>query len=283
MFASTPHTGSTMNIIKFIFKINAALSYLIPPLAARISFYFFRKPQKFPMPAREHEFLKNSESKTLNCGIHIHIWNPKGKEKVLLLHGWNGRGSQMASFAADLIEQNFCVIAMDGPAHGKSRDKVTSPSRFAEALQQVYKELQGFDYIVAHSFGGGASIIALHQGLGLKKIAIIASPSSYWWVVNHYLKFTRMSKWACNSFIDIVDAYVGIKAKDLVLSNYVQSLTIPALIIHDETDKDIPFAEGQALAAAWPNCETIFTKGLGHVRILREPQITKAVAQFFSK
>jgi pimeloyl-ACP methyl ester carboxylesterase len=60
----------------------------------------------------------------------------------------------------------------------------------------------------------------------------------------------------------------------------VRTLSIPALIIHDENDHDIPWQDGKAVADAWPGAEFILTHGLGHRRVLRNPAIVMAVTDF---
>jgi hypothetical protein len=50
--------------------------------------------------------------------------------------------------------------------------------------------------------------------------------------------------------------------------------------VHDREDKQIPYAMGRAIAAAWPGAELCSTRGLGHQRILRDPDVIGTVMQF---
>jgi pimeloyl-ACP methyl ester carboxylesterase len=60
--------------------------------------------------------------------------------------------------------------------------------------------------------------------------------------------------------------------------NNVSGQTVPAMIIHDEEDSDIPWQEGYAVSQAWPGSRFIKTRHLGHHRILRDTTtIQKAV------
>jgi pimeloyl-ACP methyl ester carboxylesterase len=54
----------------------------------------------------------------------------------------------------------------------------------------------------------------------------------------------------------------------------------PTLIFHDRRDKEVPYAEGVALAASWPTSEMISTEGLGHQRILRDPAVIDRAVEF---
>jgi pimeloyl-ACP methyl ester carboxylesterase len=66
------------------------------------------------------------------------------------------------------------------------------------------------------------------------------------------------------------------------LSN-VRNLSIPALIIHDDRDRDIPWEDGMAVADAWPGAKFKLTHGLGHRRILRDAAVISAATEFIRK
>ena len=53
------------------------------------------------------------------------------------------------------------------------------------------------------------------------------------------------------------------------------------LVVHDREDRFVPFAEGQALVAAWPGSELLEATGLGHHRLLRDAGIVDRVAASF--
>jgi hypothetical protein len=54
----------------------------------------------------------------------------------------------------------------------------------------------------------------------------------------------------------------------------------PTLIVHDRADRSIPVADGIAIAEAWPTARLHVTSGLGHRRLLREPEVVGAVVDF---
>jgi hypothetical protein len=53
-------------------------------------------------------------------------------------------------------------------------------------------------------------------------------------------------------------------------------------VVHDEGDLEVPWQDGKTYAEAWPDSRLLTTRGLGHRRILREPEVMAAVAGFFS-
>ena len=61
---------------------------------------------------------------------------------------------------------------------------------------------------------------------------------------------------------------------------YLPSLQTPTLVIHDRDDRQIPWSEGEALAAALPNAIFVKTEKLGHLRLLRDPEVIRRATRF---
>ena len=57
-------------------------------------------------------------------------------------------------------------------------------------------------------------------------------------------------------------------------------LALPALIVHDRGDAEIPYQDGVDTAAAWPGAELLTTEGLGHRLILRDPEVVERATRF---
>jgi fermentation-respiration switch protein FrsA (DUF1100 family) len=57
-------------------------------------------------------------------------------------------------------------------------------------------------------------------------------------------------------------------------------VTIPALFVHDEDDAEVAFENALRLSRRLPAARLLRTYGLGHRRILREPAVVGAVADF---
>ncbi len=58
------------------------------------------------------------------------------------------------------------------------------------------------------------------------------------------------------------------------------SLHTALLIVHDRSDREVPLADGEELARAWPEAQLIVTEGLGHRRVLSSPDTVEMVADF---
>jgi len=62
----------------------------------------------------------------------------------------------------------------------------------------------------------------------------------------------------------------------------IEKSTNVRLVIHDSGDRFIPHREGADLADAWPEGQLLTTTGLGHHRILRDPEVISSTVAFVS-
>jgi alpha-beta hydrolase superfamily lysophospholipase len=56
---------------------------------------------------------------TINKSVVVYQYGQSDK-KVLLVHGWSGRGTQLVKIADALLKSGCSTISFDAPAHGKS-------------------------------------------------------------------------------------------------------------------------------------------------------------------
>jgi pimeloyl-ACP methyl ester carboxylesterase len=83
-------------------------------------------------------------------------------------------------------------------------------------------------------------------------------------------------------FYALVGERAGEPAETLDIAHVGATLTTPALIIHDPTDADVPFADAEAIAASWPDARLYVTEGLGHRRILRDRDVIAMATSFIT-
>ena len=54
----------------------------------------------------------------------------------------------------------------------------------------------------------------------------------------------------------------------------------PALVVHDENDEEIPFEHGLGMTTALQTAQLKATRGLGHHRVLRHPEVLRRITAF---
>ena len=75
----------------------------------------------------------------------------------------------------------------------------------------------------------------------------------------------------------------GLSRSEFELVPRVRELPVPALIVHDVEDAEVPVSNAEAWARAWPGAELMKTQGLGHYRILRDREVVARTIRFISK
>jgi len=267
---------------KLLPRLISVLGIFIPYLAAKLALRYFATPTRIPRPKSEEQIYESSKKYFLKCGYAAFEWGNAHDPIVLLIHGWNGRGTQIGQFANSLVENNFRVIALDGPGHGDSPGKMTTPTHYAQFITDVQKELDpsGVHAVIAHSFGGGCTVYAASKNLKVKCLILIASPAFYNRVVDFFAKSMGLKNKSKGLFIEMVTKLSGIHPSELDIGKIGTALKLPVLIVHDEGDLAVNFESATAIHNSWPGSKLLKTQGLGHRRILKDSKVIKDVTDF---
>ena len=202
---------------------------------------------------------------------------------VLLAHGWNGRGTQLAGFVRPLVEAGFRVVTWDSIGHGQSTGARATLVDFARAIETVAETVGGAHAVIAHSMGGGATTIALHDGLALERAVFIAPPIDPGRWVTYFSELFDLAAPVRASFVAALAARAGRPPEDLHGERLAPSLSVPLLAIHDTDDREVPIASSLALTRAWPGAQLVQTSGLGHQRILNDPEVIARSVRFVAE
>ena len=173
---------NSFEIPKVILLTAKVLQFISKNLATKFAAKIFGTPLKFNAPEREL-MMRESTKKDLfdipsiNKKVMIYTYG-YSKKKVLLAHGWAGRGTQLFQLADKILENKMMVISFDAPAHGLSSGKTTSMTEFIETIQQVNKKYGPFDAAIGHSFGGMALLNSVASGLNINKLVTIGADNS---------------------------------------------------------------------------------------------------------
>lgn len=255
---------------------------LSPALGARVAARVFLSPRRAHAPERERAWLKHARPATFKAGrfrLAGHEWAKTG-EPVLLIHGWEGRGSQLGALALAIAEAGLRPVTVDLPAHGSSQGARTNLVEFAEATEAMIERLGGVAGVVAHSFGAAGVTVALRRRLPVGRVAYLAPAEDFEHYPRVFGEWLGLPGPLRERMRDHVENRIGIAMAELRGRLLAPSMRIPLLVVHDEDDVDVPWTDGKTYAQVWPDARLITTKGLGHRRILRDPEVAREVARF---
>jgi hypothetical protein len=277
------NTPFALKIVRWIFP---RVERIAPSLAHQYFARLFFTPLRYPTPEKERKAETFSEKFSFeieNKKVQAYRWG-NSPRYVLVVHGWAGRGTQFRRFVKPLLAAEYSVIGFDAPAHGNSEGKRTTILEFEQVLKKIY-ELKGQpDAILAHSFGGGAALYSALNGLPIKKLINIASPTIGDDIIKSFLKAVNASQGTAAFFKDFIMKTYGKPFDEYTALHFIKHLPTPIdlLLIHDADDKEVELKHAEALVKIYPHARLIRTEGLGHTRILKDNAVIRASVTFIS-
>lgn len=255
-------------IVKSVgFYINS-MSYVAPKKSFALAYKLFSEPRKGRIT--EQKFPKT----LLKADLHIsyslneHIFQTytwKGNDEIILLiHGWESNASRWKKLLHHLKQTGKTIIAIDGPAHGKSNGKEFNVPIYAEFINEVVQKYNP-KIVIGHSIGGNAiAYFQAHYPHNFEKIILLGAPSDFKVILENYIKMLSLNKRVHQSLIDYVKTRFNVNVEDFSASKFLKDSPINGIIAHDIHDTVVLFEEGKKIANAWSKAQFIETKGLGH-------------------
>ncbi len=274
------NTPLTQRIVRTVYPV---LEKVVPSLAHKWFIYIFFTPLRYEMPEKERDIaVKAALSSLVVNGKRIQIYSWGEGPMVLLVHGWAGRGTQFRKIIPALVKAGYRVVGFDGPAHGKSDGKQTNISDFSEVLKQIIKKEGEPVAAIAHSFGGAATLFGIMNGLPIKRLINIASPTIGDGIIGNFLRALNASPASAKALKDYVLKTTGKDFDYFSALHSVRNLPNPIslLLIHDENDRDVFIEHPIALLKVYRQAEFLRTSGLGHARILRDQKVIDTCLKF---
>ena len=259
-------------------------SRLTPTLAAPLARKLFCSPRGLRHLAAGVAAVPPHETITLahrGHQIRAYGWRlDTGRPRVLLAHGWAGHGLQFAAMVEPLIEAGYEVVAFDQPAHGASSgDAVTLPE-FARTVRYVADTLGPFHAVIGHSLGGAATAFALSRGLVAARAVLIAAPADAELEIQRFARFLRIPESVRAQMQKTIEDEEGIRFGELRAAVVAPQIATPVLLVHDKQDREVSSDCALEYAAGWRGARLMTTRGLGHVRMLRDAGVIAEVIRF---
>jgi pimeloyl-ACP methyl ester carboxylesterase len=261
----------------------AAANLISPALAAAGAERLFLRTRRRPMPARERAHLQGArrvDAANKHGRLAVWIWGDEGAPTVALLHGWEGRASQLGAFAPPLVAAGFRVVGVDAPGHGDSPGRSSSLVAIAGALGALAERFGPFPGVIAHSAGSAAAIYALKRGMAADRLVCVAPGVDLEGYAREFTRLLGLPAAVSRAMQRRIERRFNVSWRELDPRRAAADLRVPLLVIHDRDDREAPFAGGEALARAWAGARLLATEGLGHTRILWDQAVVAAATAF---
>jgi len=269
-------------MLRFIRWAFPKVERVAPSMAAKWAWKLFFTPFRFPVPAKEQELADQSNKFTFEAEgytIQGYEWGT-GEKSIFLMHGWSGRATQWRSFISLLNDKGYRVVAIDGPGHGLSSGGMTDIIRFQRILQVLFGMYPKMDSAITHSFGGASTMFAIQNGLKIRRLVNIGTPTDADYIIADFLRRINASAKSGEQFRLNVQKIFGQTFDYFSVKETVKfANNTDILMIHDRQDREVPVEHSIEVHEDNPDTQLILTEGLGHMRILRDAEvIAKAIS-----
>ena len=271
-------------IPKFIIKTGQFLNLFSTKAVVLYAAKLFTTPIKHRIPKRELEMDTNSIQKlisvpSINKSIMVYEYG-KSDKKVLLVHGWSGRGTQLFKIADALLKEGYSTVSFDAPAHGKSPGNSSIMLEFIASIFELEKQFGPFEMAIGHSLGGMAVLNAVKSGFHTDKIVVIGSGDIVQDIIDDFIKKLQLKPEISiklrdhfeNKYDEAMDNYSAFKA--------AEAIEKPILVVHDENDYEVPVKAGINIHQHVKNGNLLLTQGLGHRKILGDTNVIQKIIEF---
>ena len=260
------------------------LELISSKLASFFGIRLFITPVNFPIPKREQYMLKSAQKKRLQIPeikkeIEILSYG-YSKKKVLLVHGWSGRSTQLFAFADKLLENGYMVISFDGPAHGKSTGKTTMMPEFLKTIEKINTTFGPFEAAIGHSFGATSLYNAAATFLDIKTFIAIGSGDRISDIISNFAKNLYLNEKSAKKIQLGLEKKWMIHVDDFSSSTVAKKIKIPVLVVHDIIDGDVPVSCAYRIRQNLEKGSLLITNGLGHTKILRNNEVVHKSIKF---
>lgn len=261
-----------------------ATARVSPRLAGRLALELWRRPGR-PVPVRPTERAVHEAATTSyvdHCGrVTVYAWGD-GARPVLLVHGWGARASRFADLVTALLDRGYSPVSYDAWGHGATPGPVRTIVDHQVVVAALAARYGGFAGVVAHSFGVPIALYAVREGLDADRVVAISGMGDFGHVVDGFCAELGVGEPVGRELRRAIERRYfagddGIWERFSVGPMRGHEL----LVVHDTDDRVVDVRQADLLAAA--GGEVLRTSGLGHSRILGDPDVVADVVAFLDR
>ncbi len=284
MTKKSTKNNDLLKIPRIIILTGAFLSFISSKLAVLYCAKLFTTPLKYKIPKREIEMDSKSVQRTIYIPsikkeIRVYEYGQSDK-KILLVHGWSGRGTQLFKFADELLKLGYSVVSFDAPAHGKSGSNSTIMLEFIAVIQELEKLYDGFEGAIGHSLGGMSLLNAVSRGVKIPKMVVIGCGDTIQEILDVFVLKLELNPKIAFGMKKHFEKQFGESMENYAGSEAAKNVKIPTLVIHDENDYEVLVDCSKNIHKNLSNGIIEITQGLGHRKILGNSKVIELAVEF---
>lgn len=271
-------------MIRIIKQYHKTLSAVSPNLAANSAFELFKKVRKKDIRAREKPFfdLAHHFELTLNeKEIHCYEFGDIQDDIVILLHGWDSNSGCMYRFVDPLVQKRKHVLSFNLPGHAFYEDSKTNLYEAKLVFKHFMESLPKNKNIsiISHSFGSAVTGFGLSElDLKIDQMVFLTSPNEMEDIFVEFKNMIGLNDKSFNILKEKANKILGERLEDISVAKKLQLAKFDHLyLLHDESDKVLPYSNSLAIHDQIPNSTLIRYNQIGHYRMLWNDDLVNQV------
>jgi pimeloyl-ACP methyl ester carboxylesterase len=204
-------------------------------------------------------------------------------KKVLIAHGFESSSRTFDGYIAALLKKGYEVIAFDAPGHGRSGGRRILLIDYVKLFRIAGQNYGPFDSFLGHSLGGLALALYLEETLHdvATRLVLIAPAVETDSALEAFAGILHLPAAVCREIDEYVQEITGHPFAWYSLRRALWQIRADILYFQDEEDRITPLKGAQSVQRdGHPNIRFIFTRGLGHRKIYKDPEILDQVVGF---
>jgi pimeloyl-ACP methyl ester carboxylesterase len=213
------------------------------------------------------------------------VWLPAEPptKKILIAHGFESSSLAFEDYIAVLLEKGYEVVAFDAPAHGHSGGRRVTLPKYIGVLRLIEQDYGPFHAYLGHSLGGLALALFLETSSHNEntRLVLVAPAVETATALQSFARVLHLQPAVVAEIDDYIQETGGQHVAWYSLRRALHNIHARILYLQDEDDKITPFRDARAIQQdGHPSIKFVFTKGLGHRRIYKDPENIARILRF---
>lgn len=233
------------------------------------------KSQPMPLRAQDSLLLQDAEQIVFGPDFSRVAWSIGEGPLVLLVHGWGGRGVQMAAMAHALAAKGHRCIMFDAGGHGDSGPAVIGFDTFIADTAALAEFVGGEVFAwIGHSAGGLGMMAARSlRGLKARHYVCIATPLFPYVPIETLRQNFAVGDDVLDHIKPVLAAQFESDWGRLAGGSAYRPDGGRLMLAYDRDDPRVAHGDLDVISALWTDARTLKTSGLGHNKILQSPDV----------
>lgn len=258
-----------------------ATARVAPGRAGRLALELWRRPGSPAAVRRDERAAQEAAVRSMVGRVTTYSWGD-GARPVLLVHGWGARASRFADLVPALVAAGHSPVAYDAWGHGATPGPVRTIPEHRVVIDELERRHGPFAGVVAHSFGVPVALYAVRHGLAADRVVALSGMGDFGYLVDTFCAQLGLRPPIDRELRRAIErAYFD---GDAGIWERFSARPMPGrevLVFHDADDRVVDRAQADLLVAALTDgVRLVETTGLGHGRILRDPDVIAQTVAF---